>query len=63
MQITTYIELNPAQEEALKAFEKVTVRTALIKPYAIATFKSFNGQGIQLTIDELGIIKHVELIN
>ena len=61
MMITTYIELNPAQESAIKSFENVTVRTALIKPYVVATFKSFNGQEVKVTIDDMGIITHVEV--
>lgn len=65
MIITTYdIELNPPQEEVLtKAFKKVEVRQNLLKNGIVARFKTFNGQILQLTIDEYGIIQHVEIEN
>jgi len=65
MIITTHnIELNPPQEEVLaKAFNKVEVRQNLLKSGIVASFKTFNGQTIQLTIDDYGVINHVEIIN
>jgi len=64
MIITTYnIELTPPQEEVLAyAFKKAGVRENLLRNGIVAQFKTFTGQIIQLTIDNLGIIQHVELI-
>jgi hypothetical protein len=63
MIITTHdIELNPPQEEVLTmAFRKVDVTKNLLKNGIIARFKTFNGQVLQLTIDEYGIIIHTEI--
>lgn len=65
MIITTHnIELNPPQEEVLTmAFKKVEVKQNLLKTGIVARFKTFNGQVLQLTIDEYGIIQHVEIEN
>jgi hypothetical protein len=65
MIITTHnVELNPPQEEVLtRAFNKVEVRENLLKSGIVAQFKTFNGQAIQLTIDNYGVINHVEIID
>ena len=65
MIITTYdIELTPPQEEVLTfAFKKAEVRQNLLKSGIVAQFRTFNGQVIQLTIDDLGIINHIELMD
>lgn len=61
MDITSYIELTPAQEETLRAFGKVTVRTALLKPLAVATFRTFQAQEVKVTVDAAGIIQKVSV--
>jgi len=63
MIITTHnIELNPPQEEVLTfAFNKVDVKPNSLKNGIVARFKTFNGQVLQLTIDNYGIIEHVEV--
>lgn len=65
MIITTHnIELNPPQEEVLTfAFKKVDVKQNLLKNGIVARFKTFNGQILQLTIDDYGVINHAEIIS
>ena len=62
MKITTYIELTPAQEHTLEDFQNITVRTVLSKPEVVATFETFQDQQVKITIDESGVINHVELV-
>lgn len=61
MQIMSYMPLNKAQEETLKAFEKVSVRKASVKGSARAIFENFQGQQLNVTIDESGVITGVEV--
>lgn len=63
MRIVSYVSLTPAQVRLFDDLEHVEVRTALISPDVIATIKTFQDQRIQLTIDESGVIKHLELID
>ncbi len=61
MKITSYVELTAAQEKTLESLETVTVRTSLIKPYVVATIRTFQAQNVRLTIDADGIVNHVEV--
>jgi len=56
MKITTFVELTPAQEKVLEDFQTVLVRTALSKPYVVATFTTFQRQEVKLTLDADGLI-------
>jgi hypothetical protein len=62
MKITSYIPLTKMQEETLEAFERVEVRTSLIEPTVIATFTTPEQQEVKVTINSLGIIENVGLI-
>lgn len=61
MKIVSYVELTPAQERTLDDFDKLTVRTSLLKPTVIATIKTWQGQEIKATIDAAGVIELVAL--
>ena len=63
MKITTYVDLTPAQEHTLEDMQRVEVRTALISPFVVATFKTFQDQQVKITLDINGVINHVELID
>ncbi len=60
MHIISHVELNQAQEHAIEGFERATVRTALLLPCVVATFKTFQGQEVKVTLDKNGVINHVE---
>lgn len=64
MNITSYIPLTRAQERTLHAFEgveaNVEVKTSLIAPAVVATFNTFQGQYVKVTMDENGVIIHTE---
>ena len=61
MNITSYVELTPAQEKTLKALETVIVRTSLLQPTVVATIRTFQAQEVKLTIDTNGVIQHVQV--
>ena len=61
MKITSYVELTPAQEKTLEALERVTVRSPLIQPSAVATIRTFQAQEVKLCIDTNGIIQNVQV--
>jgi hypothetical protein len=63
MKIISYVPLTPAQIRFFDDLEHAEVRAALIAPDVVATIKTFQGQQIQLAIDESGVIKHLELID
>jgi len=63
MRIVSYVPLTPAQVRLFDDLEHVEVRTALIAPDVVATIKTFQAQQIKLTVDESGVIKHLELID
>ena len=62
MKITTYVPLTPSQEKTIEAFEKVEVRTSLAKPTIVATFTTPELQEVKVTINSLGIIENVSLV-
>jgi len=62
MKITSYVPLTPSQEKTLESFEKVEVRTDLTKPTVVATFTTPELQEIKVTINSLGIIENVSLV-
>lgn len=59
MKITTYVELTPAQEKAIEGFQEVIVRTALAKPFVVATFTTFLQQEVKVTLSEGGAIENI----
>ena len=59
MKITTYVDLTPAQEKAIEGFQVVVVRTALAKPFVVATFTTFLAQEVKVTLSEDGAIENV----
>jgi hypothetical protein len=62
MKVTIYdMKLNHAQNALVDSFENVEV-TMGIKPYIIVKVKTFALQTIQLTVNQNGIIEHVELL-
>lgn len=61
MEIRSYVDSTAAQEKAIKCFERVEVRTALIKPSVVVTIRTFQRQAIKVTLDANGIIQHVGL--
>ncbi len=61
MKIISYVELTAAQEKALEALERVTVRSPLIQPSVVATIRTFQAQEVKLTIDANGIIQNVQV--
>lgn len=62
MNITTYVELTEAQKAVLDEMQEVEVRTALIQPAVVATFRTFQLQKLQLTIDKDGVILHAAVL-
>jgi hypothetical protein len=62
MKIISYVPLTRMQEETLEAFEKVEVRTSLIEPTVVATFTTPELQEIKVTINSLGIVENVNLV-
>ena len=63
MKIMSYVELTPAQEKTIEALETVMVRTSLIQPTVVATIRTFQVQGVKLTIGADGVIQHVEVVD
>lgn len=61
MNITTFIDLTPAQEHTLMDFAKVVVRANLGKAVAVATFTTFQAQEVKVTLDANGVIEDVML--
>lgn len=61
MKITSYVELTPAQEHTLDAFNNIVVRTSLLTPTVVATFSTFQAQDVKATIDQNGVIESVML--
>lgn len=59
MKIISYVDLTPAQMKAIEAFESVVVRTSLLDPTVVATFTTFQGQQVRVTIDGAGVIEYV----
>jgi hypothetical protein len=59
MKITTYVELTPAQEKAIEGFQDVVVKTALARPFVVATFTTFLAQEVKVTLSEDGAIENV----
>lgn len=62
MEITSYVELTPAQEHTLEAFKRVVVRTALLTPTVVATFSTFQAQDVKATIDLNGVIESIRFV-
>jgi len=62
MKIISHVPLTKSQEATIESFEKVEVRTSLIEPTIIATFTTLELQEIKVTINSLGIIENVSLV-
>lgn len=62
MRVTYYsCEPSKAQEATINSLNVIVVRQVLLTPNIVATISTPLGQSVKITIDELGIIKHVEL--
>lgn len=62
MKIISYAPLTRMQEETLKIFERVEIRTSLIAPTVVATFTTPELQEVKVTINSLGIIENASLV-
>lgn len=62
MRITYYsCEPSKAQEATINSLNGIVVRPALVNPNVVATISTPLGQSVNITLDEMGIIKQVEL--
>lgn len=68
MHIISHVDLTPAQEHAIEAFERAIVEeqsqylvvNGECLECIVATFKTFQGQEVKITLDKNGVINHVE---
>lgn len=59
MNIISYVYLTVAQVKAIESFQDAVVRTALHKPFVVATFTTPMAQEVKVTLSEAGVIENV----